>query len=145
MKRKGAKGDSSLPLCFLDSGGITALTGRSQRARAWLRWIVEHGGDVVVPTPTLVECTTGDGRRDAEVNRILRVLGRSGDTLRAPDETTARIAGALRFAAKTDDGIDALVAAEAARDSRPSVILTSDEKDLARLLSRTRHVTVRRV
>jgi hypothetical protein len=143
MKRRTP--DQALPLCILDSGGVTALTGRSQRARAWLRWIIEHGGQIVVPTPVLVECTTGNGRRDAEVNRVLGVLRRAGDALRAPDETTARLAGALRFAAGTDDGIDALVAAEAARDPRPSVILTSDEKDLARLLARTRHISVRRV
>jgi hypothetical protein len=132
------------PLCVLDSGGVTALVGRSQAARAWLRWVVAHGGNVIVPTPVLAECTTGSAR-DAEVNRVLGVLGRSGNVFAAPDEATARLAGTLRFAANTDDGIDALVAAEAARDGRPKVVLTSDPADLERLLARSRHVHVRRV
>ena len=129
---------------MLDGGGVTALVGRAQTARAWLRWIVTHGGNVIVPTPVLAECTTGSAR-DAEVNRVLGVLGRFGNVFAAPDEVTARLAGTLRFAAKTDDGIDALVAAEAAKDARPKVVLTSDATDLERLLTRSRHVQVRRV
>lgn len=122
-----------------------ALIGRSQRARAWLRWVVTHGGEVVVPTPVLVECVTGDGARDAEVNRVLGVLVKVKGALRAPTEVTARRAGALRFAARTDDGIDALVAAEAAAEARPSVLLTSDAGDLSRLLVEVPQVAVRRV
>jgi predicted nucleic acid-binding protein len=140
-----ARERKALPRCVLDSGGITALIGRSQRARAWLRWIVAHGGELIVPTPVLVECTTGNGARDAEINRILDVLGRSGGAFRAPDEDTARLAGALRFAARTDDGIDALVAAEAARVSHASVVLTSDPNDIAKLLVDCPQVSVRRV
>lgn len=144
MKRERRRAQA-LPRCVLDSGGVSALIGRSQSARAWLRWIVTHGGDVVVPTPVLVECTTGQASRDAEVNRVLGVLDQFGTALRAPDEATARRAGALRFAARSDDGIDALVAAEAARESRASVILTSDPKDLEWLLADSPHVSVRRV
>lgn len=136
---------AALPRCVLDSGGVTALVGRSQRARAWLRWIILHGGDVIVPTPVLAECTTGQASTDAEVNRVLGVLNQFGSALRAPDESTARLAGALRHAARSDDGIDALVAAEAARNPSPSVVLTSDAKDLTRLLARHTQVVVRRV
>ena len=144
MKRK-RQAAQALPRCVLDSGGVTALVGRSQSARAWLRWVVTHGGDVVVPTPVLAECTTGQPSRDAEINRVLGVLDRFGNALRAPAEATARLAGALRFSARTDDGIDALVAAEAAGESRASVLLTSDPKDLAKLLANNPHVSVRRV
>jgi hypothetical protein len=144
MKRK-PKAEASRPRCVLDSGGVTGLTGRSQKARAWLRWIVTHGGDVVVPTPVLSECTTGSPARDAEVNRVLGVLERFGNGFIAPDEATARLAGTLRFMASTDDGIDALVAAESARATIPTVVLTSDPGDLERLLSRSPHVSVRRV
>jgi len=93
----------------------------------------------------LAESTTGSAARDAEVNRVLGVLGRFANALIAPDEATARLAGALRFAAGTDDGIDALVAAEAARIPIPTVLLTSDPADLGRLLARIAHVSVRRV
>ena len=131
--------------CVLDSGGLSALLGRTEKARGWLRWVVSNGGDVIVPTPVLSECTTGSAARDAEVNRILASLNRFGDALVAPDEATARLAGSLRFAARTDDGIDALVAAEAAREARPTVLLTSDPDDLERLLSKAPNVTIQRV
>ncbi len=130
---------------MLDSGGLTGLLGRSARAREWLRWIVTHGGEIVVPTPILVECTTGHGERDAEVNRVLGVLQRFGSALRAPDEATARRAGALRFATRARDAVDALVAAEAAGDTRSTVVLTSDVEDLTRLLASAPQVTVERV
>jgi hypothetical protein len=128
---------SSLPRCVLDSGGISALTGRSQRARAWLRWLAVHGGKVIVPAAVLSECTTGDPGRDAETNRVLTAL-----QVRDTKEPIARLAGALRFEARTDDGIDALVAAEAAAAGVPTVLLTSDAGDLRRLLADQRHVKV---
>jgi hypothetical protein len=129
----------------LDSGGLSALTGGSQRARAWLRWIAENGGAVVVPTPVLVETVTGDAGRDAEVNRILNLLQRAVSVFAAPDEETARRAGRLRFRARVDDGIDALVASAAAGDGTPCVLLTSDPRDMERLLVDERKVAVRRV
>jgi hypothetical protein len=131
--------------CVLDSGGLTALVGGSQRARAWLRWVTEHEGAVCVPTPVLVESTTGDGGRDAEVNRVLGVLQRAGNVLDAPDEATARRAGRLRYRAGSDDGIDALVASVAVGDGSPAVVLTSDSDDLGRLVRDDRNVTIERV
>ena len=133
------------PRCVLDSGGITALVGGSQRAREWLRWVIEHDGAICVPTPVLVESTTGDGARDAEVNRILGVLERAATVLQATDEETARRGGRLRYRAKTDDGIDALVAAAAVGDGSPAVVLTSDPDDLGQLLRDDRQVSIRTV
>jgi hypothetical protein len=75
----------------------------------------------------------------------LAVLGRYARAFEAPDEATARLAGSLRYEAGTDDGIDALVAAEAARLTTSTVLLTSDPSDLRRLLDRTTHVSVQRV
>jgi len=135
----------SEPRCVLDSGGLSALLGPSQKARAWLRWIVEHDGTITVPTPVLVEATTGDAGRDAEVNRVLNVLSRAASVLRSPDEAIARRAGRLRFRAGTDDGIDALVAAAAVGDGRPCVLLTSDPDDLTRLLAGEPQVVVKKV
>lgn len=133
------------PRCVLDSGGLSALVGGSQRARAWLRWVIEHDGAIAVPTPVLVECTTGDGARDAEVNRVLGVLERAAAVLQAPDEVVARRAGGMRFLAKSDDGIDALVAAAAVGDGSPAVVLTSDPDDLRCLLVRDPQVSVQGV
>ncbi len=93
----------------------------------------------------LVEIVTGDAGRDAEVNRVLDVLSRAGSGLSRPDEVTARRAGALRFRARTDDGIDALVASAAVGDGSPCVLLTSDPDDLSRLLAQHPRVEVKRV
>lgn len=133
------------PRCVLDSGGLTALVGGSQRAREWLRWLVEHDGAICVPTPVLVESTTGDSGRDAEVDRILAILERAASVLHAPDESTARRAGRLRYLARSDDGVDALVAAAAVGDGSPAVLLTSDPEDLERLLQNDQNVSVRPV
>jgi predicted nucleic acid-binding protein len=134
MRRRSKRSVAPRPRCVLDSGGLTALVGGSHRAREWLRWLVDHDGAICVPTPVLVESTTGDGARDAEVNRILAVLQRAADVLEAPTEMTARCAGGLRHRAKGDDGIDALVAAAAVGDGSPAVLLTSGPDDLGRLL-----------
>ena len=140
-----ASSEPTEPRCVLDSGGLSSLLGPSQRARAWLRWMIEHGGRVIVPTPVLVETVTGDGGRDAETNRILGVLARVGGSLVSPDETTARLAGALRHRARLDDGIDALVAAAAIGDGSPCKLLTSDPSDLQRLLVSAPNVSVQAV
>lgn len=98
---------------------------------------------MIIPTPVLVESTTGDAGRDAEINRVLSVLRDAASALVAPDETTARRGGRLRYEAGTDDGIDALVAAAAVGDGLPCVLLTSDPHDMQRLLVNDPHVTVR--
>jgi hypothetical protein len=129
--------------CVIDSGALTALIGRSADAALRLTWVLLHSGDIRIPSAVLVECTTGDGARDAEVNRILGILEAAGAVLDTADEPTARRAGRLRFRARTDDGIDALVAACAAGDGSPAVVLTSDPDDLERLLAREPNVEVR--
>ena len=144
MRRK-RRTTSRFTRCVLDSGGLTALGGGSHDARGLLRWVADHRGRARVPTPVLVECTTGDGARDAEVNRVLGFLARAEAVIVAPDEETARRAGRLRFLARSDDGIDALVAAEAIGDGSPAVVLTSDPDDLRRLLVRDPQVHVRKV
>ncbi|MBI4704581.1 MAG: PIN domain-containing protein [Deltaproteobacteria bacterium] len=141
MRRRRSALPPRLPRCVLDSGGLSALIDGSQHARAG--WVVEHQGSVLVPTPVLVETITGEPGRDAEVNRVLGAFVRAGGVLVAPDEGTARRAGALRFRARTDDGIDALVAAAALGDGGACVLLTSDPDDLSRLLQHAPQVAVR--
>jgi len=142
-RRFRAAARSAAKYVVLDSSGLSGLIGRSERARAQLRWVVEHGGSVLVPSPVLAETITGQSGRDSEINRILGVLQRGRNAIVAPDEATARLAGRLRFQAGTDDGIDALVAAAAALAGGPSVLLTSDADDLLRLLAGYPTVAVR--
>jgi hypothetical protein len=141
--RNGKRG--SRPRWVLDSGGLTSLLGHSIEARGRLRYIVTTRQVVQIPAAILVECTTGDAGRDAEANRVLAKLSRLAGGIEVADEERARQAGRLRFRARTDDGIDALVAACAVGDGSPCVVLTSDPRDLERLLARERHVIVRRV
>jgi hypothetical protein len=110
-----------------------------------MRWLVAHDGAICVPAAILVESTTGDAGRDAEVNRVLGVLARAGGALHVDDESTARCAGKLRYEARSDDGIDALVAATAVGDGSAAVVLTSDPDDLTCLLQRHPLVHVRAV
>jgi hypothetical protein len=142
---KRRKKSLDLPRIVLDSGGLTALAGGSHRAREWVRWVVEHEGNICVPTPVLVDSTTGDGGRDAEVNRILGILQRAMAVIEAPDELVARRAGRLRYRAGSDDGVDALVASSAIGNGGATVLLTSDPGDLERLLVDEPHVHVRAV
>jgi hypothetical protein len=136
MRRRRApvRSKAIVPRCVLDSGGLSALCGRSTRARTWLRWIANHDGKIVLPTPVLVETTTGDPGKDAEVNRIVATLERATRALVPADEDTARRAGHLRYRARHDDGIAALVAAAAVADGSPCVVLSSDPDDLEKLL-----------
>jgi len=145
MKRKRRVAPVVRRRCILDSGGLSALCGGSSAARIELYWVASHADGVRIPTPILAECTTGDGARDAEVNRILGVLGKLDAMIIAPTEETARRAGRLRFLARTDDGIDALVAAEAVGDGTDAIVVTSDPDDLRRLLIRDPQVQIRRV
>jgi len=145
MTRRRKKRPAGLPRCVLDSGGLSALCGGSQSAKEWLRWISAMHGSIAIPTAILVESTTGDGARDAEVNRVLRVLLAQEGVFVAADEATARRAGALRYRARGDDGVDALVAATAVGNGTPAVVLTSDPDDLGRLLDGEHHVSIEKV
>src|SRR5438445_510423 len=133
------------PRCVIDSGGLSSLLGRSREAKDRLRYLLEYEGELQVPACILVECITGDPGRDAEANRVLADLIELAGGPTVIDEAVARRAGRLRFRARTDDGIDALVAACAVGDGSPCVVLTSDPDDLERLLAREPNVTVRAV
>jgi hypothetical protein len=86
---------------------------------------------VVVPTAVIAEATTGDHRRDVNVNRTLKEA-----TLMPLDGRLARSAAALRYAHRRAGSgtIDAIVVASA--DLVPgSDVLTSDPIDLKLLAS----------
>jgi predicted nucleic acid-binding protein len=79
----------------------------------------------------IAEATTGDHRRDTEVNRELKKA-----KLVALDEPVARAAAALRYACRKGGAgtIDAIVVATA--DAVPGTrVLTADPRDLTLLAS----------
>jgi predicted nucleic acid-binding protein len=106
----------------------------SNRESRWVRDLIEHGWEPVIPTVRLSEAITGRPQ-DAPVNHRVYRLG-TVDT----DRATARRAGQLRFGAERSGsrrmttGIDAIVAAHAA-DAREAVLFVTDPSDLRRLLA----------
>ncbi len=125
---------------ILDSGVLDRADDPDLRSR--IEGYLARGWNPTIPTVTLAEATGGP--HDAKVDRA---IGRFG-TVTTPDRT-ARIAGRLRAAVRRADdrplpsGIDAIVAAHAA-DAERAVVLTTDPRDLERLLVDLPHVVVER-
>jgi predicted nucleic acid-binding protein len=118
-------------LIVLDSGALSQLAERNGAVRRALRKAAADGVTVLVPTAVIAEATTGDHRRDANVNRELKRT-----TLIALNEPIARAAASLRHAHRrvASGTIDAIVVATA--DAVPGTrVLTGDPVDLSLLAS----------
>lgn len=128
----------------LDSGVLSTLAEKDGPLRIALREAIARGTDVLVPTAVIAESTSGDGRRDAIVNRTLKLL-----SVIDLDHRIARSAAALRHARRLRAAgtIDAIVVATA--DLVPGTrLLTGDPDDLRLLASingRTRVVALTNV
>src|SRR5688500_11662991 len=114
-------------MLVLDSGPVTAFARRTGRSLALLKTLRAEGWwPPVVPTPVLVECLTGDGRRDARVNQFLRGC----DVRNRVSEGVARRAAFLRTKARRGSAVDAILVAIAEPDG---VVVTGDPDDLQAL------------
>jgi hypothetical protein len=123
----------------LDSGGVSRLAERSSAALALLAALKEAGlWPALVPSPVLVECLSGNGSRDAGVNRLLKTC----DVVEAVPIGLARAASALRIQAGRGSAIDALVVAMA---QPGGTVLTGDVKDLGPLAEHAIDVRIQRV
>lgn len=114
----------------LDSGGLTAWARRTPPVTLLreLEAAQRAGGGVVVPTIVVVESTTGNGPRDAAVNRRVKFA----TTTPLPLDL-ARVAARMRAAAHSAvSAADAVVAATATLHDN-AVIVTSDPDDLGAL------------
>ena len=114
----------------LDSGAVIGLARGDARLRAALNKAHHLGTEVAVPMIVISETVRGNGPRDAAVNLVLARFGPH----RPLDEETARLAGSLLGAARSNHTADALVAAEALRRT-PSTLITSDPTDMRSLLT----------
>ena len=111
----------------LDSGAVTFLAGDSSRVKALLAVLmIEDAWPPVVPSAVLVECLTGDRRRDARTNRFLKAC----DIATRLDESTARHAARLRNSARRGSAVDAIVVA---LTEPGGVVITGDVKDIGAL------------
>lgn len=119
-------GDTTI---VLDSGAILGLARGNRTLRAFVTKADQRGDTFVVPMVVLAETVRGSGPRDAPINMTLAQFEPHPPLV----EATARLAGALLAAARSNSTIDALVVAEAI-NRQPSLLVTSDVADLAPLL-----------
>ncbi len=116
-----------MALVVLDSGGVSCLSRRSREAVALLAALRREGAwPPLVPSEVLVESLTGDPRRDANTNSLLKTcdVGESLPVIRA------RRAASLRARARRGSAVDAIVIASA---EPGGTVLTSDPGDLGAL------------
>lgn len=115
----------------LDSGGVTALA----HDRAVRDGLLRRGAwPPLVPSVVLVECLTGDHRRDFHVGRLIRRC-----EIRPVSELIARHAASLRTAAGPDvSAVDAIVVA-VADHAGGATIWTSDPHDIGALSEYAAH------
>lgn len=120
----------------LDSGALTAWARHTppMTLLAELEAAQRAGGGVVVPTIVVVESTTGEGPRDAAVNRRVKFASTKALSL-----DLARVAARLRTSTqRAVSAADAVVAATASL-SHGAVVVTSDPDDLGALCSAVKH------
>jgi hypothetical protein len=121
---------------ILDSGAITHLARRSRAAAALITALRAQGlWPALIPSAVLIECLTGDARRDARTNHLLKTC-EIVDKLPAD---LARRAAWLRTKARRGSAIDALVVATA---DPGGAVLTGDPKDLIAIADHAHEVTV---
>lgn len=126
-------------MLVLDSAAISRLSERTQIAAALLTAFRVRGLlPAVVPSVVLVECLTGDGRRDARANRFLKTC----DLAEEIPEVLARRAARLRTLARRGSAVDALLVALA---EPYGTVLTSDIGDLRALAQRSDGVRIERI
>lgn len=113
---------------ILDSGAIIAVAHGDGLARATLERARREGYVVVIPTPVLTQVHRA-GRDRAGVDRVVKAV----DALLPTSSQVARRAGELLGHSGTSDAVDAIVAAEALL-SAPSLVLTSDARDIMLLI-----------
>jgi len=124
---------------ILDSGGVSQLARRSQRAAAIIDVLMRDGlWPPVVPSVVLVESLTGRQRTDAVTNRFLKTC----DIVERLPERLARRSAALRALARTGSAIDAIVVAAA---EPGGTVLTGDVGDLRALAAYAADVIIQRV
>jgi hypothetical protein len=123
----------------LDSGGVSHLAGRSERAVSRLLAYRRNGlWPPTVPSIVLVECLTGQGARDASAHRLLNTC----EVSEMVPERLARRAALLRASVRRGSAVDALVVALA---EPGGTVLTSDPDDLRALAAHAADVMVQRV
>lgn len=114
----------------LDSGALIALDRNDRNVWAMLRVAADEHSGVLAPAGAIAQAWR-DGARQVLLVRALQHCDEVG-----LDGTVARGAGVLCARSRTADVIDASIAFAAAGAARtdPTAIITSDPKDMRRLV-----------
>jgi hypothetical protein len=112
------------------------MTRRSRTAAALITALRAQGlWPALVPSAVLIECLTGDARRDARTNHLLKTC----EIVEILPSDLARRAAWLRTKARRGSAIDALVVATA---DPGGAVLTGDPKDLIAIADHAHEVSV---
>jgi hypothetical protein len=113
---------------ILDAGALFAWARGDDFVRAMIQQADERKALVVLPVVVIAQAIRG-GRADAPIDRVMKQVSKFAPVT----IPLARQAGILLGATGATDVVDALVAAEALA-SLPSLILTSDPRDIRQLI-----------
>jgi predicted nucleic acid-binding protein len=138
--RKHVTDDLVFASMLLDAGAVLAFAQDRPEVRRWLEQAETHGVDPRVALVTIAEVFR-DRPAGGRVQWVLSRLDEEPFTVKHAQDA-GRLLGATGSGDRT---IDAIVAATALRMPRPVAVLTSDPKDLARLLEGQRRVIVAKV
>lgn len=103
---------------------IAAAAAGDQIVRARIAAAMKDGDTVILPSIVIAETTRG-GPGDARLNQVIK---QSSEVV-GLDEPTARRAGHLLAAARSDATIDAVIVATAERQGG-GLVMTSDRTDM---------------
>lgn len=125
-------------MIVLDSGAVTAFARALRLVREYKQRL-RAGELMVVPSAVLIECRTGDARRDTHVDRLLKRIWVDEQL----PEGLARTASTLRTAARRGSAVDALVVAYAVRtEVSKALVITGDLIDLKALAEQAKNVVI---
>jgi hypothetical protein len=119
-----------MPALILDAGALIATERDDRDLHAKLRVAERDGLDLRTNGAVIAETWREDGSRQARLARLLKAV-----EVVAVDDALGRRAGALLGKAKANDPVDATVVAIATAGDR---VLTSDARDIAKLVSASR-------
>lgn len=126
-RRRNPRPGHAATAVVLDGEGLSKAATGDPRAVAWIARARELRLPLVVNAVTLTETIRGGGR-DAPVHLLTK-----NARVDQVDAGLAAEAGRLLGRTKRSDTVDALVATTALRLGQPTIILTSDPRDLEAL------------
>ncbi|MGI8427164.1 MAG: type II toxin-antitoxin system VapC family toxin [Actinomycetota bacterium] len=124
----------------LDAEGVSKAASDDVRVHAFLTSARNRDARVVMSAITLAEVLRG-GPRDSKVHLVARRVSKEPVTAEIGREA-GELLGKTGLAEAT---VDAVVGATALRQAGPVLILTSDPKDLSRLVASRADVKVKKV